>query len=230
MKRALTVVAYHRGANPQQHDDMITEKTSTSSHLDIKMPIHFLLSASIQTASKRRRVADVVEMMDEEAAPMDISSYDNDESMNLATEYHLLDLPTEMLAHIFSFLPLPYLCRSAEICTSTYAVVRFYTLSVALQVKCREFMERNEKLIKDLIFTQNEHIEVLKKLVEFYRGEIPIPKLEVDKLQMRQAELHLTERTLSEQRDGVQKNIAIYSDQYKACVEVKQACLFQDVS
>lgn len=49
---------------------------------------------------------------------------------------------------------------------------------------------------------------------------------EVDKLQLRQAELHLTERTLAEQRDGVQKNIAIYSDQYKACKEVK-TCLLQ---
>eukprot|EP00026_Physarum_polycephalum_P013997 Phypoly_transcript_14463.p1 GENE.Phypoly_transcript_14463~~Phypoly_transcript_14463.p1 ORF type:complete len:228 (-),score=27.88 Phypoly_transcript_14463:17-700(-) len=227
MKRALTSIAYQGAASALV--PMISEKTNPHHQQDIKMPLYLLLTSPMEAVSKRRRVSEIME--DSGATPMDISSYDNDENMNLATEYHhLLDLPTEMLAHIFSFLPLQDLCRSSEICTATYSVVRFYTLSVALQVKCREFMEKNEKLIKDLIFTQNEHIEVLKKLVEFYRGEIPIPKPEVDKLQLRQAELHMTERTLTEQRDGIQKNIAIYSDQYKACTEVKTFLLHDRVS
>jgi hypothetical protein len=126
MKRTLVSVARDGITIDMQPDDMITEKTTNIQHRQYtNTPIHLLLSASI---SKRRRVA----VMNEEscATPMDIS-YDTDESMTVSTEYHyLLDLPTEMLSHIFSFLPLPDLCRGAEICTSTYAVVRFYTLSV----------------------------------------------------------------------------------------------------
>ena len=129
MKRALVAFPPFPNNNPLRQDDMITEKTTSHHQQD---PIHLFLSASLQ-ASKRRRVAEVTGLEDSNSGtPMEISSYDNDEGMDSSTEYHyyLLDLPTEMLAHIFSFLPLPELCRSAGICTSTYAVVRFYTLSV----------------------------------------------------------------------------------------------------
>lgn len=129
MKRALIGGAYYNAPNSALQDDMETEKIITPyQQQGFKMPMQLFLSTTMEVASKRRRM---VELHESFVMPMDISSYDNDESMCLSMEYHyLLDLPTEMLAHIFSFLPLSDLCRTAEVCTSTYAVVRFYTLSV----------------------------------------------------------------------------------------------------
>lgn len=43
---------------------------------------------------------------------------------------HLLTLPTEMLAHILSFLSLADLCRSEEMCTSIHTLVRYYMRGV----------------------------------------------------------------------------------------------------
>lgn len=125
---------------PQHHQQTSLCCTSATTTVGEPMVLAVPMVMEERNATKKRRVDDDECMLMDFTPSCDttIVMQDDTENMQVATinednnnnNNYLLNLPTEMLAHIFSFLPLNELCHSAEICSTTYAVVRFYTLSV----------------------------------------------------------------------------------------------------
>lgn len=107
--------------------------------------------SSMMSATKRRKVQ---EEGREDFMNMDIGDMKEENMQEMSySGNNLLELPTEMLAHVFSFLPLKDLCHSAEICSTTYSIVRSYTLLVCYCICCYLF-------ICLFIFSLHSHFKV----------------------------------------------------------------------
>jgi len=163
-------------------------------------------SAAIRRLCSSKRY----KMDKEEDTAKKVKNYCKDTFQQLS----LMSLPAEMITHIMSFLSLDELEVTMSVSNHLHIVVKHTLLEDLLCIRCKNLMDQNHAILARMISTQNQHIDVLKKLVAFYQGEVLVPKKEVEELKNKQATLFEKEKEYCVKRDTLQKELYVFTKKF----------------